>query len=270
MPIFEHAGLRFHYLDSGGGGLPVVLQHGLGANVHQPEELYRPGPGFRFIAMDVRDHGETQPLSDPALLTFDTLADDLGALLDLLSITQAVIGGVSLGAGVALNFTLRYPARARALVLARPAWLDQPLPPNLNGLVAAAGFIRKFGAADGLAHFQASEAYAAVMQQSVDSANSLVKQFNDPRATEAVDRLERIPNDAPNRDRAAWATINVPTLVLTTQRDLLHPHKYGETLAEAIAGAERHEVTPQSVSRAQYQADTQARLTEFLNHHFAR
>jgi len=269
MPTFDHAGLRFHYLDSGGSGLPVVLQHGLGANVHQPEELYRPGPGFRFLAMDARNHGETQPLSDPDILSFDTLADDLGALLDSLGITQAVIGGVSLGAGIALNFTLRYPARVRALVLSRPAWLDQPLPENLHGLVTAASYIRKFGAAEGLAHFQASEAYAAVRQQSADSANSLVKQFNDPRATEAVDRLERLPNDAPNRDRAAWATISVPTLVLTTQRDLIHPHAYGVALAEAIPGAERHELTPQTVSREQYQADTQARLTEFLNHHFS-
>lgn len=268
MPFFDHAGLRFHYLDSG-PGLPVVLQHGLGANVHQTEELYRPGPGFRFLAMDVRDHGETQPLSDPALLTFNTLADDLGSLLDHLGIAQAVIGGVSLGAGIALNFTLRYPARVRALVLSRPAWLDQPLPENLHGLVSAAHFIREYGAADGLTHFQASDAYAAVERQSADSANSLIKQFNDPRAAEAVDRLERIPLDAPNRDRAAWATIRVPTLVLTTQRDLIHPHAYGVALAEAIPGAEQHELTPQSVSREQYQADTHARLTAFLNHYFA-
>ena len=33
------------------------------------------------------------------------------------------------------------------------------------------------------------------------TAQALVKQFNDPRAAEAVDRLERIPADAPNRDR---------------------------------------------------------------------
>ena len=268
MPFFEHAGLRFHYLDSG-PGLPVVLQHGLGANVHQPEELYRPQPGFRFLAVDVRDHGETQPLSDPARLTFDTLADDLGALLDHLGIERAVIGGVSLGAGIALNFTLRYPARVRALVLSRPAWLDQPYPENLHGLVSAAHYLRKYGAADGLARFQASDDYAAVLRQSADSANSLVKQFNDPRAAEAVDRLERIPADAPNCDRAAWAAIRVPTLVLTTQRDLIHPHAYGVVLAEAIPGAVRYELTPQSVSREQYQADTQARLTGFLNQHFA-
>jgi pimeloyl-ACP methyl ester carboxylesterase len=268
MPFFEHAGLRFHYLDVG-AGQPVIFQHGLSANVHQTEELYRPGPGFRFLAMDVRNHGETQPLSDPAMLTFSSLADDLAALLDHLGLAQAVIGGVSLGAGIALNFTLRYPARVQALVLSRPAWLDQPLPENLRGLVAAARYIRQYGAAEGLLRFQASDEYAAVLRESVDSANSLLKQFNDPRAAEAVDRLDRLPADAPNRDRAAWATITVPTLVLTTQRDLIHPHAYGVALAEAIPGAERHTLTPQSVSREQYQADTQARLNEFLNRHFA-
>ena len=267
MPVFEHAGLRFHYLDHG-AGQPVVFQHGLGANAHQPEELYHPGPGFRFLAMDVRNHGDTQPASDPAALTFNTLADDLAALLDHLGIERAVIGGVSMGAGIALNFTLHFPARVQALVLSRPAWLDQPLPDNLRGLVSAARFIRQYGPVDGLPRFQATEDYLAVQRQSVDSATSLVKQFGDPRALEAVDRLERIPQDAPNRDRAAWATIVVPTLVLTTQQDLIHPHAYGVALAAAIPGAERYELTPQSVSREQYQADTNARLTAFLNQHF--
>ncbi|MCC7361411.1 MAG: alpha/beta hydrolase [Anaerolineales bacterium] len=267
MPYFEHAGLRFHYLDAG-AGRAVVLQHGLGANAHQPEELYRPGPGFRFLAMDARNHGETQPTSDPAALNFNTLADDLAALLDHLGIEGAVIGGVSMGAGLALNFALRFPARVQALVLSRPAWLDQPLPDNLRCLVSAARFIRQYGPVEGLPRFQTTEDYQAVLRQSVDSANSLVKQFGDPRAREAVDRLERIPQDAPNRERAAWATIGVPTLVLTTQPDLIHPEAYGVALAAAIPGAERYALTPQSVSREQYQADTQARLTAFLNQHF--
>ena len=33
-----------------------------------------------------------------------------------------------MGAGIALNFTLRHPERVLGLVLSRPAWLDAPNP----------------------------------------------------------------------------------------------------------------------------------------------
>src|SRR5258706_8067752 len=229
MPFFAHDGLQFHYLDQG-AGTPFIFQHGLGANVHQPEDLFRPKVGFRFISMDCRDHGETRPLSDPNKLNFDTFADDLRGLLSHLGITRAIVGGISLGAGVALNFALRYPESAMGLVLSRPAWLDTPAPENSRGIPAAAGYIRQYGAQEGLVRFKQSDVYRAVEQQSPDSAASLASQFTDPRAVKAVDRLERLPNDAPNRDAAEWATIRVPALVLGTRRDLIHPYAYADTL----------------------------------------
>ena len=64
-------------------------------------------------------------------LTIATLADDLIGLLDHLGIEQAVIGGISLGAAVAVNVALRYPERVLGLVLSRPAWIDGPLPENV-------------------------------------------------------------------------------------------------------------------------------------------
>src|SRR5258705_442128 len=82
-----------------------------------------------------------------------------------------------------------------------------------------AGYTRHYGAQEGLARFKQSEVYRAVEQQSPDSAASLASQFTDPRAEEAVDRLERLPNDAPNRQPAEWATIRMPALVLGTRRD---------------------------------------------------
>jgi pimeloyl-ACP methyl ester carboxylesterase len=267
MPFFDHDTLHFHYLDQG-AGTPFIFQHGLGANVHQPEDLFRPKPGFRFISMDCRNHGDTQPLSDPDKLNFDSFADDLRGLLTHLGLTHAILGGISLGAGVALNFTLRYPGQVLGLVLSRPAWLDGPAPENSRGIPAAAGYIRQYGVQEGLARFKQSEVYRAVEQQSPDSAASLASQFADPRAEEAVDRLERLPNDAPNRVASEWATIRVPTLVLGTRRDLIHPYAYAETLARAIPGAALREITPKSISPDSYRLDTRNAIDDFLQQHF--
>lgn len=267
MPFFGHAGLNFHYLDAG-SGTPFIFQHGLGATARQPEELYRPQTGFRFLAFDCRGHGQTQPLGDPDQIGFNTFADDLSALMNTLGLRSALIGGISMGAGVALNFAVRFPERVLGLVLSRPAWLDEPRPENLAGLTEAARCIRRYGARAGLEHFQQSEVYNTVLSRSPDSAASLVSQFTEPRAEDAVARLERIPADAPNRDRNQWAALRVPTLVLGTRRDWIHPFEYAEALAGAIPGALLKALTPKSVSPAQYQADTQQAIEDFLQDHF--
>ena len=268
MPFFNHNNIRFHYLDNG-SGTAFIFQHGLGASARQPEELYQPRAGFRFVSMDCRFHGETQPLGDPSKLSFNTLADDLLALMTGLGLARAIVGGISMGAGVALNFAVRFPQQTLGLVLSRPAWLDEPMPENLLSLPAAAAAIRQYGAQAGLERFKQSETYAAVLRRSPDSADSLVRAFTDPRAEEAVARLERLPNDVPNRNRAAWASIAVPALILATRSDLIHPLEYAQTLAGAIPGAVLKELTPKSVSPERYRLDTQASIAEFLRDHFA-
>ena len=267
MPFFDHAGLRFNYLDLG-QGVPFVFQHGLGASVQQPLDLYLPQPGFRFISMDCRAHGETRPLGDPRRLRFDTFADDLLALLDALAVPQAVVGGVSMGAGLALNFALRYPARTLGLVLSRPAWLDRPLPDNLLSLPRIAHYLRQFGPEAGFEQYQANEGWDALVAASPDTADSVARQFADAWAVEAVARLEQIPNDVPNRDRAEWAAIRVPTLVLANRQDPVHVFEYGQVLARAIPGAEFKELTAKSVSRDRYRLESQTTLADFLRAHF--
>ena len=115
MPIFEHDQIRFHFRETG-QGVPVVLQHGLGGSVEQPFGLFVPPDGFRLLAMDCRGHGQTDPLGDPEKISIASFADDLQALLDSLQIPRAVVGGISMGAAVALNFALRFPDRVD--------WLD--------------------------------------------------------------------------------------------------------------------------------------------------
>src|SRR4051812_38311154 len=108
MPTFRHDGLNFRFRDTG-SGLPVVFQHGLGGDLTVPCALFTPPPGVRLISFDARYHGETRPLGDPSKLTFDALADDLLALIDHLKLSRVVVGGISMGAGLALNFALRHP-----------------------------------------------------------------------------------------------------------------------------------------------------------------
>jgi pimeloyl-ACP methyl ester carboxylesterase len=277
MASFERDGIVFHYVDAG-QGVPFVFQHGIGGDVRQPASLFVPPKGVRLLCLDARAHGQTQPLGDPSTLTFDVFGDDLVALLDHLSLSRAVIGGISMGAGVALNVAVRYPERVAGLVLSRPAWLDGPMPPeNVARYAAIARLLRTVGAAGdrdqalrrALAEFEASDDYRNLLASSTDTAQSLRGQLTNERAVAAVARLERLPADRPLPDLRAAAAIRVPALVLAHRQDPIHRFAFGQSLARAIPRAEFVELTPKSIAQARHAAEVQDCLDAFLSQFMA-
>jgi pimeloyl-ACP methyl ester carboxylesterase len=263
MPYLERDGITFRYRDEG-SGLPFVFQHGLGADVAQPFGLFQPPPGCRLLAMDFRAHGETRPLGDGEKLSIACFADDVIALLNALSIPRAIVGGVSLGAAVALNLVLRHADRVIALVLSRPAWLDGPNAHNVEIYSTIAALIRRYGGERGLELFRRSDLYLETEAISADAAASLAGQFTQPRASETVLKLERLPMDAPCRGLEALAAIEVRTLVLASRQDPIHPFEYGVHLARSIPRATFRELTPKAVSKERHVAEVQALLEEFV------
>lgn len=268
MASFRHQSLRFHYLDRG-QGLPLVLQHGLGGSAQLVCSLVRPPQGVRLISMDARGHGQSDPPLDAAQFNFYTFADDLRALLDHLGLQRAVVGGISLGAGVGLNLALRFPERVQGLVLIRPAWLNQPNPWNVRMFGLMARLLRAHGPERAQALFVQTEEYRETLRRYPDTARSLALQFTGPHAQWAAARLEAFAQAVPWPDRKALGTIHVPTLVLANRLDPVHPFEVGEALARAIPGAELREITSKSVNAPQHTRDVQRHLEEFLRRHFS-
>jgi pimeloyl-ACP methyl ester carboxylesterase len=269
MPSFTRDNLGFHYLDRG-TGVPFFFQHGLGGETEKVFALLELPRGFRLLGMDCRAHGKTKPLGNVEKLRFDSMADDLIGLMDHLQIDRAVLGGTSMGAGVALNCALRYPQRVLGLVLLRPAWLDCPNEANARLFALIAQLIRNHGPKAGMQIFKNTDDYLSIARECSDATASLLALFMDPRALETVARLDRIPHDAPNRDRSEWRRIALPTLVLTTRGDPIHPFEYGQVLAREIPGARFEELTPKSVDLIQYTADLRRCLAQFLPTQFIR
>ena len=267
MPFFRYDEILFGYRDLG-SGLPFFFQHGLGADASQPFSLFQPPAGFRLLAFDCRAHGETRPLGDPAKLCFKVFADDLLALMNHLQIERAIVGGISMGAALALHFTLRFPERVIGLVLSRPAWLEGPCSWNVKMFALISGLIRTHGAQQGLVEFQRTPEYHEALEKWPDLATSLSNQFLHPRAEETVSKFDRIINDRPHPDRQAWSSIKVPTLVLGNRLDPNHPFDFAEELAKAIPGADLREITSKSVSLERHNAEVQRALEEFLKRYF--
>jgi pimeloyl-ACP methyl ester carboxylesterase len=266
MVRFHHDGIQFFYRDSGGDGLPFVFQHGLGGDVEQPFGLFQPPPGIRLLAFDCRAHGQTNPLGDPAKIRIAQFSADLAAFLDYLAIEQAIIGGISMGAALALRFALDYPRRVLGLVLSRPAWLDAPQPAeNQAAYQLIAQLLTKYGAEEGSARFAQTEDYIRVLMGSPDAAHSLLKQFHAPLARQRAVRLEQIPAESPHPDPTAWCSIDVPTLVMANEQDPIHPFAFGQQLSRLIPDAVFRPITAKSVSRPQHEADVQRAVEQFLH-----
>ena len=198
------------------------------------------------------------------MLRFDVLADDVIALLDRLHLRQAVAGGISMGAGVALNLALRYSTRVRGLILVRPAWLDRPSPANLEPMVMMGHLLQRYGASEGKQRMLASAFYLDLLAAAPSAAQSLLAQFDHPRAEETASKYLRFPADVPNRDRRQWAAVRTPTLVIGNQVDPIHPFAYAEVLAATIPGAELVEVTAKSVDKDRHTAEVRAQIDRFL------
>jgi len=100
-----------------GTGLPLVFLHAFPLNrtmwAQQEEAL---SLHFRVITMDLRGHGE----SDAPLwhYTLEQSADDVCALLNQLSIQQAIFTGLSMGGYILFAFYRKYAARVKGLILA--------------------------------------------------------------------------------------------------------------------------------------------------------
>ncbi|WP_229859333.1 alpha/beta fold hydrolase [Streptomyces poonensis] len=130
------------YRDTGEGP-PLVLLHS-GFVDHRVWDAQIPvlARDFRVIAPDARGHGRSANASGPF-----RAADDLAALLRHLGTGPAVLVGVSMGAGTAVDTALEHPGLVRALAVSG-AGTSEPEYTDPWTLELAAGYGRALAAGD--------------------------------------------------------------------------------------------------------------------------
>ena len=262
--VYEYDGVRFRY-EIHGEGFPFVFNHGLGGDRTQPRDLAGVVPGYGTIVWDNRAHGETRPVGPPEALGFERTAEDLGALLDHLEISEAVVGGISMGAGVTARFAIRNPGRVRALVLCRPAWLDRPLPESLALFPVVADLLGRDSPESGEAELRARPEFKKIEEVSKEMAESLLQQFHKPEARERRERLERFANSAPISDWDDVAGLSVPALVVGNDRDPVHPWEFAEEWAARLSNARLVKIPSKAESEERHAAEFRAALVDFLD-----
>lgn len=106
-----------HHYEITGEGAPLVFLHGLGASsVIWEDVCSRLDGDFSLLRLDLRGSGRTREF-EPAPLSFERWASDVRAVVADAGLERPTLVGHSLGASVALRYTLKWPHEVRALVL---------------------------------------------------------------------------------------------------------------------------------------------------------
>lgn len=268
MPTFERGGILFNY-EVEGEGPPLVMLHGLGADLTQPRSLLGELDGCQRIFVDCRAHGKTAPLGPENLLNFDQIGDDVVNVLASMDVEYPILGGISMGAAVSANIAVRYPGFPRALVLVRPAWLEEPNPPNLAIFVAIARLLRERGAENGRREFIISDEYQRMKEVAPAVADSLLGQFDVPLAAERCARLLRIPGSRPVVRMADCRRIECPAWVVVTDTDPVHPLEHGRVWADALPSAQLTQITAKSVSSSEHVRQFRQMLKHWIDQKFS-
>jgi pimeloyl-ACP methyl ester carboxylesterase len=243
-----------------GDGEPFVFQHGLGANIAQVEQLLSEVKGFQWIFMDMPGHGNSKLAAD-CIPSFEFYTDQLVLALDKLGVKKAHFGGISMGAGIAINMALRYPEKVKTLLLVRPAWLDQETPVNLKILLEVS---KLMGLTDGIEKFKKEAVFLTINKELPKAANSLLTIFDPEQQKELATVLKAMINDKPYCTIQELRNLDLPCVVIGNDNDPLHPYAMAESTNQNIKGSKLHKVTSRYTDSTAHQKE----ITELIKKYF--
>jgi pimeloyl-ACP methyl ester carboxylesterase len=146
MPFVESDSVKL-YFEECGAGYPLIFVHEFAADCREWEPQLRFFcRSYRCIAYNARGYPPSDVPESPEQYGFEFAVRDIAAIMSGLSIERAHIVGLSMGGYAVLQFGLRHPEMASAIVAAgagsgsprsaREAWREQ-------SLVSAKGFRRR-------------------------------------------------------------------------------------------------------------------------------
>ena len=218
-----------------GEGSPFVFLHGLGASRAQARTAVAGIRDVERFTIDAPAHGDSA--SSPVPLNFGSFARAVVDLLDTLDVGTAILGGISMGAGISLRIARDFPDRVSALVLVRPAWTDRPARPHLDIVADIGEWVEVSGADGARDRLRSDDRYQRMVGHEPLAAASVANAIESVAATGRPEVLQAMVESSPVDDLRELAELHHPTLVVSSERDRLHPVPVAEAVAAALPNA---------------------------------
>jgi pimeloyl-ACP methyl ester carboxylesterase len=248
---------------STGTGRTCLFLHGLCGEAAQPAGVFPHDCGWQCVTLECRGHGQSD-CGDIADLSIRRFADDVAAFTASLDGPPPVIGGISMGAAIALRLAVTSPDSFCGLVLARPAWVDQPAPETLASHRQIAACLAEHAPVEALRRFRDSASAKAVAAESPDNLASLLGFFTRQPIDQTRALLATIGNDGPGVRRQDIAALAMPALIIGTDRDAVHPLAMAHELATLIPTSQFVQITSKSEDPDSYVVEFREALRRFL------
>jgi len=207
------------YYEIHGTGQPLILIHGGLGSIGMFESILSDLAATRqVIGVELQAHGHTADIDRP--LSFESMADDVTALIAHLGLERADILGYSLGGGVAWQTAIRHPAAIRKLVVvSAPCQRQGWYPEVLTGMAAL-----NAEAAAGLIGSPPHQAYASTAPRPQDW----------PALVEKTGHLLRKDYDW----SAEVTALKIPTQLIFGDADSIRPEHMVE-MFQLLGGGQR-------------------------------
>ena len=127
-------GLKMYY-EIHGTGKPILLLHGAFNSINTAFSQLIPelAKTKQVIAVELQGHGRTNDIDRP--FSFESMADDVAALLKQLKIDSTDIFGYSMGGGVAQQVAIRHPSLVRRLILTSTVYKYEGWSPETRNIL---------------------------------------------------------------------------------------------------------------------------------------
>ncbi|MGX6606232.1 alpha/beta fold hydrolase [Micromonosporaceae bacterium Da 78-11] len=214
---------------------PVLLIHGhpFDHTMWDPQATALRAAGHRVIAPDLRGYGAAEVV--PGITLFDGFARDLAGLLDRLDVPRAVVGGVSMGGQIAMEFHRLFPERVAALILADTS----PVAETEQGRIQRDALADRL-VAEGMAGYAAEVIDRMIAPEHVTGMPAVadhVLRMMHATAPEGAAAALRGRSLRPDY-QASLAAARVPALILVGAGDTYTPVEQAELLHDLIIGSE--------------------------------
>ncbi|WMJ89091.1 alpha/beta fold hydrolase [Anaerocolumna sp. MB42-C2] len=259
MSDILHNNIRLHY-ESMGEGIPFIFLHGLGGSLEQIKNIYVPINGVKLIIPDQQGHGESEVNWET--YNFKTLADDVIALTDYLNIDKFYLAGISMGAAVSIAIAAAKPERLNGLLLIRNAWTHLPMDIKIQGWFAECAVCLKNRS---LLDFKKTKSYSYISGISRYTTQAFCKYFTDEASVKNYRKFLSLPGLSPIEDSIVLSKVNIPTIILANQNDLVHPYEYGTYYQKYISGAKLYEIVNKDIDMAAHKEAVNQYILELLH-----